>query len=147
MREASASDIASKAALDAFSRVLAVEVLKDGVKVTTIYMPLVKTPMMESTTIYDAFPMRNTDTATDLIIEGIITQRKRVTVPLGNIFEFAYGVAPKAVDRLLNAAYQLYPESGDRKDQGEPVSRDAAVFQRVFEAVTRRAHRRTSGQD
>ncbi len=43
--------IASKAALDAFSRVMAVEVLKDGVTVTTIYMPLVRTPMMESTTI------------------------------------------------------------------------------------------------
>ncbi|UCH30088.1 MAG: SDR family NAD(P)-dependent oxidoreductase [Myxococcales bacterium] len=138
--------IASKAALDAFSRVLAVEVLKDGVKVTTFYMPLVKTPMMESTTIYQSFPMRNANQAADLIVEGIVHQPKRVAIPVGNLFEFAYGVAPKAIDRVLNAAYQLYPESGDKKDQRDPVSRDAAMFQRVFKAVTRRARRRGPGR-
>jgi short-subunit dehydrogenase len=139
--------IASKAALDAFSRVLAVEVLQQGVKVTTIYMPLVKTPMMESTTIYQSFPMRSADEAADLIIEGIIHQPKRVAVPAGNIFEFAYGVAPKTIERVLNAAYQLYPESGDKRDQREPLSKDAAMFQRVFKAVTRRARRRGPGRD
>lgn len=138
--------IASKAALDAFSRVLAVEVLKDGVKVTTIYMPLVKTPMMESTTIYQSFPMRSAEEAADLIVEGIVHQPKRVAIRAGNLFEFAYGVAPRAVDRVLNAAYQLYPESGDKKDQHEPASRDAAMFQRVFKAVTRRARRRGPGR-
>ena len=134
--------IASKAALDAFSRVLAVEALKDGIKVTTVYMPLVKTPMMKSTTIYDAFPMRTAQQAADLIVEGIIHQPKRVAVPVGNLFEFAYGVAPNAIDRVLNAAYQLYPESGDKKDQREPVTGDAAMFQKVFKALTRRARRR-----
>jgi short-subunit dehydrogenase len=138
--------IASKAALDAFSRVLAVEALKDGVKVTTIYMPLVKTPMMKSTTIYDAFPMRTADEAADLIVDGIVRQPKRVATPVGNLFEFAYGLAPNAIDRVLNAAYQLYPESGDKKDQREPASGDAAMFQRVFKAVTRRAKRRRAGR-
>ena len=138
--------IASKAALDAFSRVLAVEVLKDGVKVTTIYMPLVKTPMMESTTIYQAFPMRSANEAVDLIVEGLVQQPKRVAVTVGNLFEFAYGVAPKTIDRVLNAAYQLYPESGDQRDQREPISKDAAMFQRVFKAVTRRARRRGAGR-
>jgi short-subunit dehydrogenase len=73
--------IASKAALDAFSRVLGVEAHKDGVKVTTIYMPLVKTPMMKSTTIYDAFPMRSAEQAVDLIVEGIIHQRSPTALP------------------------------------------------------------------
>ena len=139
--------IASKAALDAFSRILAVEALKDGVKVTTIYMPLVKTPMMESTTIYQAFPMRSAAQAAELIVKGIVEQPKRVATPVGNLFEFAYGVAPAAIDRVLNAAYELYPESGDRKDQRAPVSRDAAMFERVFQAVTRRARRRSAGRD
>ena len=81
--------VASKAALDAFSRVLAVEALRDGIKVTTIYMPLVKTPMMASTTIYDAFPMRTAEQAADLIVDGIVHQPKRVATPDGNLFEFA----------------------------------------------------------
>lgn len=138
--------VASKAALDAFSRVLAVEVLKDGVTVTTVYMPLVKTPMMESTTIYQSFPMRTAEEAADLIVDGIVRQPKRVAVPMGNLFEFAYGVAPKAIERVLNAAYQLYPESGDKKDQGPPVSKDAARFQRAFDVLTSRARRRRSGR-
>lgn len=136
--------VASKAALDAFSRVLAVEALEDGVKVTTIYMPLVRTPMMKSTTIYQSFPMRDASQAADLVVEGIVRQPKRVAIPVGNLFEFAYGVAPAAIDRVLNAAYQLYPESGDKKDQGAPASRDAALFQRVFDVVTRRARRRSA---
>lgn len=135
--------LASKAALDAFSRVLAVEALSDGVKVTTVYMPLVKTPMMENTTIYQSFPMRTAEEAVDLVIEGIVRQPKRVATPVGNLFELAYGVAPKAVDRVLHAAYQLYPESGDKKDQRAAVTGDAAMFQRFFEVVTRRAKRRT----
>jgi NAD(P)-dependent dehydrogenase (short-subunit alcohol dehydrogenase family) len=136
--------IASKAALDAFSRVLAIEVLKEGVTVTTVYMPLVKTPMMKSTTIYQSFPMRNAQEAAELVIEAIVDRPKRVAVPVGNLFELAYGLAPKAIDRVLNAAYQLYPESGERKDQRQPTSRDAAMFQTVFELVTRRARRRGS---
>lgn len=141
-----AAYIASKAALDAFSRVMAVEVLKDGVTVTTIYMPLVRTPMMESTTIYQSFPMRSAEQAADLVVQGIVRQPKRVAVPVGNLFEFAYGVVPNAVDRVLNAAYQLYPESGDRNDQKEPVSKDAELFQRVFDLATRRARRRSKSR-
>lgn len=134
--------LASKAALDAFSRVAAVEALQDGVKVTTVYMPLVKTPMMASTTIYDAFPMLSPEEATELIVEAVVDQPSRVTTPVGNLFELAYGLAPRTVERILSAAYQLYPESGDKKDQRKPVSRDAALFARVFDAVTSRARRR-----
>jgi short-subunit dehydrogenase len=139
--------IASKAALDAFSRVLGAEALRDGIKVTTIYMPLVKTPMMASTTIYDSFPMRKAEDAADLVVEGMIRQPKRVAIPVGTLFEFAYGIAPSAVERVLNAAYQLYPESGDKKDQQEPASREVAMFQRVFDVVTRRARRSNAGRE
>ena len=38
--------VASKAALDAFTRVVASEVIGDGVTFTTIHMPLVRTPMI-----------------------------------------------------------------------------------------------------
>ena len=38
--------VASKAALDAFTRVIASEVIGDGITFTTIHMPLVRTPMI-----------------------------------------------------------------------------------------------------
>ena len=48
--------LASKAALDAFSRSIAPEIIDDGVHITTVYMPLVRTPMIAPTKIYDRFP-------------------------------------------------------------------------------------------
>lgn len=134
--------VASKAALDAFSRIVAIEAMSDGVKVTTIYMPLVKTPMMEGTTIYQAFPMRTAEEATDLIVDGIVRQPKRIATPLGNLLELAYGLAPAAMERLLHGAYELFPDSGDKKDLRGPETRDAALFQRVFDLATRRNKRR-----
>ncbi|MCZ6807881.1 MAG: SDR family oxidoreductase, partial [Deltaproteobacteria bacterium] len=65
---------ASKAALDAFSRSLASEVIADGIYVTTIYMPLVKTPMIAPTKFYESLPTRTPQEAADMIIDGIINR-------------------------------------------------------------------------
>ncbi len=59
--------VASKAALDAFSRCIASEIIDDGVYVSTIYMPLVRTPMIKPTKMYDRFPTITPDKAADMI--------------------------------------------------------------------------------
>ena len=59
--------VASKAALDAFSRCIASEIIDDGVHITTIYMPLVRTPMIKPTKMYDRFPTITPDKAADMI--------------------------------------------------------------------------------
>ena len=51
-----AAYVASKAALDAYSRCLASEVAADGIDITTVHMPLVRTPMIAPTGIYKNFP-------------------------------------------------------------------------------------------
>ena len=48
--------VASKAALDAWTRVVSSELIGDGITFTTIHMPLVRTPMIAPTKMYDAFP-------------------------------------------------------------------------------------------
>ncbi len=52
-----AAYLASKAALDAFSRSIGPEIIGDGVHVTTVYMPLVRTPMIAPTKAYDRLPV------------------------------------------------------------------------------------------
>ena len=69
--------VASKSALDAFSRSIASEIVDDGVHITTIYMPLVRTPMIAPTGIYDAFPTASPDEAADMITRAMITGRRR----------------------------------------------------------------------
>jgi NAD(P)-dependent dehydrogenase (short-subunit alcohol dehydrogenase family) len=111
--------VASKAALDAWSRCVASEVIDDGVHITTIYMPLVRTPMIAPTKMYDAFPTITPDEAAEMITKAMITKPKKVATRLGNFGELLYNVAPKASDAILNTAYKLFPDSRAAKGKGE----------------------------
>ena len=66
--------VASKSALDAFSRCIASEIVDDGVDMTTIHMPLLRTPMIAPTKMYDRFPTITPDEAAGLITQAIIRQ-------------------------------------------------------------------------
>ena len=88
--------VASKAALDAFSRVIASEVIDDGVHMTTIHMPLVRTPMIAPTRMYDVFPAISPEEAAEMIAGAMIHQPKKVATRLGTFGELLYAVAPKA---------------------------------------------------
>jgi NAD(P)-dependent dehydrogenase (short-subunit alcohol dehydrogenase family) len=111
--------VASKAALDAWSRCVASEVVDDGVSITTIHMPLVRTPMIAPTKMYDAFPTITPDQAAEMITTAMITKPKKVATRLGNFGELLYNVAPKASDAILNTAYKLFPESSAAKGKGK----------------------------
>jgi short-subunit dehydrogenase len=127
--------VGSKAALDAFSRSMAPEVIADGVHVTTVYMPLVRTPMIAPTKLYDRFPTLSPDEAADMIMDAIRRRPKRIATTLGTLAQVTYAVAPGAQDLVANAAYQLLPE-GDGK--GKP--QELTAEQRAFVRATRGVH-------
>jgi NAD(P)-dependent dehydrogenase (short-subunit alcohol dehydrogenase family) len=104
--------VASKAALDAFTRCVGSEVIGDGVTFTTIHMPLVKTAMIAPTKIYDSFPTITPDEAADMICEAMRSKPKHVGTRLGTFGEVAYALQPKAVDQILHLAYKVFPDSG-----------------------------------
>jgi short-subunit dehydrogenase len=116
--------VASKAALDAFSRSIASEIIGDGVRITTIHMPLVRTPMIEPTRFYKAFPAITPEEAAAMITDAIIDQPKRVATPLGNLGQLAYALSPSSMDAILHRAYLLFPDSkaarGDKAAQAAP---------------------------
>ena len=133
--------VASKAALDAFSRCIASEVIDDGVYLTTIHMPLVRTPMIAPTTMYDRFPTITPAEAADMICKAMIRKPKKVGTALGNIGEFAYQVAPRGVDVVLNAGYKMFPDSkaargGERiGDKVEEPSTESVAFAHILRGV------------
>jgi NAD(P)-dependent dehydrogenase (short-subunit alcohol dehydrogenase family) len=112
--------VASKAALDAWTRCTASEVVANGVTFTTIHMPLVRTPMIGPTKIYDAFPTLTPDEAADLICEAIRAKPKEINTRLGTFGQVAYSLAPKAVDQILHMAYRVFPDSAAAKGQQDP---------------------------
>jgi short-subunit dehydrogenase len=132
--------VGSKAALDAFSRVIASEVVDDGVHITTIHMPLVRTPMIAPTRMYDVFPAISPEEAAEMISGAMISQPKKVATRLGTFGELLYAVAPTVSDRILNQAYKLFPESQAAKGKGEEApdkapSTEAVAFAHLMKGV------------
>jgi NAD(P)-dependent dehydrogenase (short-subunit alcohol dehydrogenase family) len=132
--------VASKAALDAFGRVIASEVFDDGVHITTIHMPLVRTPMIAPTRMYDVFPAITPEEAAEMIAGAMVGQPKKVATRLGTFGELLYAVAPSVSDRILNQAYRLFPESQAAKGKGEEApdkapSTEAVAFAHLMKGV------------
>jgi len=127
--------LASKAALDAFSRSIAAEIIGDGVHITTVYMPLVRTPMIAPTRIYDHFPTLSPKDAAEMITDAIRKRPKRIATALGNLGELSYAIAPGAQDLVVNRAYKLFPESDGRPEEAEQTP-----GQRAFAQATRGVH-------
>jgi NAD(P)-dependent dehydrogenase (short-subunit alcohol dehydrogenase family) len=123
--------VASKAALDAFGRVIASEVIDDGVHITTVHMPLVRTPMIAPTRMYDVFPAITPEEAAEMLAKAMVEQPKKVATRLGTFGEVLYAVAPKASDRILNQAYRLFPESQAAKGKGEEAPDKAPTTEAV----------------
>jgi NAD(P)-dependent dehydrogenase (short-subunit alcohol dehydrogenase family) len=130
--------VASKAALDAWTRVVSSEVIGDGVTFTTIHMQLVRTPMIAPTKIYDQFPTITPDEAADLICEAIRARPKQINTRLGTFGEVAYALAPKAVDQILHTAYKVFPDSAaarGEKDPDEKASMEQVAMANLMKGV------------
>jgi thioester reductase-like protein len=131
--------VASKAALDAFTRVVSSEVIGDGVTFTTIHMPLVRTPMIAPTKMYDAFPAISPEEAADMICEALRGRPKEMGTRLGKFGEVAYSLSPRTMDRLLHLAYRVFPDSAASKGQGD-VEERASFEQIAMATLTRGVH-------
>ena len=83
-------------------------------------MPLVKTPMIAPTKIYDSFPTITPEEAADLVCEAIRAKPKQINTRLGTFGEVAYALAPKAVDQILHMAYKVFPDSAAGQGQEGP---------------------------
>jgi NAD(P)-dependent dehydrogenase (short-subunit alcohol dehydrogenase family) len=131
--------VASKAALDAFTRVVASEVIGDGVTFTTIHMPLVRTPMIAPTKLYDAFPTITPEEAADMICEALRSRPKHMGTTLGTTGEVLYALAPGAVDRILHLAYRVFPDSAASRGETGPDER-ASLEQLAMANLMRGVH-------
>jgi NAD(P)-dependent dehydrogenase (short-subunit alcohol dehydrogenase family) len=119
--------VASKAALDAFARCIGSEVIDDNVHITTIHMPLVRTPMIAPTKMYDAFPTISSEEAAEMITDAIIRRPKKVATKLGTFGEVLYSLAPKASDAILHQGYKLFPDSKAAKGDADKAAKDEDV--------------------
>ena len=132
--------VASKSALDSFSRCAAAEWSDQNVKFTTINMPLVKTPMIAPTKIYDSVPTLSPEEAADLVAKAIIKRPKRIATRLGTFAQVLHAVVPKVGEIVMNTGYRMFPDSAPKTD-GQPAAKAKVSSEQVaFAALMRGIH-------
>jgi NAD(P)-dependent dehydrogenase (short-subunit alcohol dehydrogenase family) len=135
-----AAYVASKAALDAFSRCAQGELSGKGISFTTINMPLVKTPMIAPTKMYDSVPTLTSEEAADLVVKGIIERPSRIATRLGIFAALVNAVAPKAYEAVMSTAFELFPDSaaarGDKQAlRDQTPSQEQIAFASLMRGV------------
>jgi short-subunit dehydrogenase len=103
--------LASKVAYDAFLRSLVGEVRSDNVHISSLYMPLVHTPMVEATRVYTRLPGLTPEEAAGWVSRAI-AERRRVMAPwyarAGQLMAALCGRPP---DWLLSIVYRMSKDS------------------------------------
>ena len=92
---------ASKAALSSISRIIETEWTDRGVHSTTLYYPLVKTPMIAPTRAYDGLPGLSADEAADWIITAARHRPVSIAPRIAVTAHAVNSIAPAAVDILM----------------------------------------------
>ncbi|HKJ16477.1 MAG TPA: SDR family oxidoreductase [Xanthomonadales bacterium] len=130
--------VASKAALDAFSRCAAAEFNDTGVSFTTINMPLVRTPMIAPTKMYKNVPTISPDEAAQMVKQAVIYKPQRIATRLGIFSQVLHAVAPKVSEIVMNSAFRMFPDSAAAKgvsgDQAE-ASQEQVAFASLMRGI------------
>jgi NAD(P)-dependent dehydrogenase (short-subunit alcohol dehydrogenase family) len=92
---------ASKAALTAVSRVVETEWGQDGVHSSTLFYPLVKTPMIAPTRAYDGLPGLTADEAGDWMLTAVRRRPVRIAPRMAVTAHAVNSFAPAAVDAVM----------------------------------------------
>jgi NAD(P)-dependent dehydrogenase (short-subunit alcohol dehydrogenase family) len=131
--------VASKSALDAFTECAASEFLDKGVHVTTINMPLVRTPMIAPTKIYENVPTLSPEEAAGLVVDAIVHRPVRIATRLGIFAAVSHAIAPKLTQVLLNTAFNMFPDSaaaqGRKEGEPQPLSAEQIAFAQITQGI------------
>jgi NAD(P)-dependent dehydrogenase (short-subunit alcohol dehydrogenase family) len=111
--------VASKSALAALSRCLGPEVADDGIAITNIHMPLVRTPMIAPTGMYRNFPTISSEEAAEMVLAAVLTRVPEVSTRLGKLGETVDVVAPGLLQLVMTGAYHVFPDSAPKDGPGK----------------------------
>ena len=132
--------VASKAALDAWTRCAASEYIDVGITFTTINMPLVKTPMIAPTKIYENVPTLTPEEAADLIVQAIVYKPVRIATRLGVFGQVLHAVAPRVAQIAMNTTFRMFPDSDRAKGDREGARAKATPDQIALANLMRGVH-------
>jgi NAD(P)-dependent dehydrogenase (short-subunit alcohol dehydrogenase family) len=130
--------VASKAALDAWTRCASSEFADQGITFTTINMPLVRTPMIAPTKLYNNVPTLAPEDAADMIAQACVYKPVRSATRLGIFGELLHAVAPRIAQIVMNTSFRMFPDSdaakGEKGDKPK-LSPEALALQQMMRGI------------
>lgn len=130
--------VASKAALDAWTRCASSEFADVGVTFTTINMPLVRTPMIAPTKIYNNVPTLAPEEAADMIAQACVYKPVRIATRLGITGQLLHALMPRVAQIMMNTSFRMFPDSdaakGD-KSAKPSLSPEAIALQQMMRGI------------
>ncbi len=133
--------VASKAAMDSWTRCAASEFADRGIEFTTINMPLVRTPMIAPTKLYDHVPTLSPEDAADLIADAVVHKRVRIATRLGIFGQVLHATMPRVAQIVMNTSFRMFPDSHAAKEKKaglglpEMPSADQIAFSQIMRGI------------
>ena len=130
--------VASKAALDAWTRCASSEFADQGISFTTINMPLVRTPMIAPTQIYKNVPTLSPEEAADLIADACVSKPVRIATRTGTFGQVLHAFMPRVAQIVMNTSFRMFPDSAAAKgDKGAKpqLSPEAVALQQMMQGI------------
>ncbi len=130
--------VASKAALDAWTRCASSEFADQGITFSTINMPLVRTPMIAPTKIYNNVPTLAPEEAADMIAQACIFKPVRIATRLGITGQVLHALVPRVAQIAMNTSFRMFPDSTaakGSKDSKPQLSAEAVALQQMMRGI------------
>jgi len=130
--------VASKSALDAWTRCASSEFADQGITFTTINMPLVRTPMIAPTKIYNNVPTLSPEEAADMIAQACISKPVRIATRLGIFGQVLHALMPRVAQIVMNTTFRMFPDSAAAKGDKSPkpqLSAEAVAMQQMMRGI------------
>lgn len=131
--------VASKSALEAFSRCAASEFADRGISFTSINMPLVRTPMIAPTKLYQNVPTLSPEDAADLVVDAIVHKPMRIATRLGIFGQIVHAVSPRVAQIIMNTSFRMFPDStaavGKKDGEAPPPTADQVAFTQLMRGI------------
>ena len=130
--------VASKAALDAWTRCASSEYADTGITFTTINMPLVRTPMIAPTGLYNNVPTLSPEEAANMIAEACVDKPVRIATRMGISGELLHALVPRIAQIAMNTSFRMFPDSaaakGDKSAKPQ-LSAEAMALQQMMRGI------------
>jgi hypothetical protein len=100
-------------------------------------MPLVRTPMIAPTRIYEQMPTISPEEAAEMVVEAVIRRPQRLATRLGLFAQWLQLLSPAIAEAIMNSAYRMFPENPAAPGQGDvkALAPEAVALSKLLRGV------------